>query len=150
MSTDRERETILQFSICAAFSIWLWISAQETRVSARSAASLVRYAIKIGYRVKQSHEQRQGKRGKETNYNSCTKWYMLFCYNPGRQLFSYNPPPLHTHTNKNFVLNFKHFANTNSSNSIQPREYGRSETCYPYSCGPLLSLAVHSALCDSL
>jgi len=77
MSTDRERErereTILQFSVCAAFSIWLWISAQETLASARSAASLVRYASKIGYSVKQSQEQGQGKRGKETNYNSFTK-----------------------------------------------------------------------------
>ena len=64
MSTDRERENILQFSICAACSIWLWISAQETLVSARSAASLVRYASKIGYRVKQSQEQGQGKEGR--------------------------------------------------------------------------------------
>jgi len=54
MSTGRERETILQFSVFAAFSIWLWISAQETLASARSAAGLVRYASKIGYRVKQS------------------------------------------------------------------------------------------------
>jgi hypothetical protein len=48
MSTDRERETILQFSIRAAFSIWLWISAQGTLASACSAASLVRYTSKIG------------------------------------------------------------------------------------------------------
>jgi hypothetical protein len=70
MSTDKERETILQFTICAASSIWLWIGAQGTLVSARPAASLVRYASKMGYRVKQSEEHGQGNRGKETNYNS--------------------------------------------------------------------------------
>jgi hypothetical protein len=87
MSKDREIEAILQFSICAAFSIWLWITAQETLVSARSPASLVRYASKIGYRVKQSKEQREGRRVQETNYNSFTKRFMPFCYNTGRQLF---------------------------------------------------------------
>jgi hypothetical protein len=73
MSGEREGENVLQCSICAALSIWLWISAQETVVTARSEARLVRYTLKIGYWVKQRKGQGQGRRGKETKHNYLKK-----------------------------------------------------------------------------
>ena len=75
MSTDRERERERPF--CNLVYVQPLVSGfgsvPKRLESARSDASLVRYASKIGYRVKQSQEHRQAKRGKETNYNSFTK-----------------------------------------------------------------------------